>query len=713
MHSSVSVFCSSIVPLTSLPPPQFSVGGGARVLGLIMFVAWEERVICQERGNRVIHFYLKDAVGKSVLAVVGTERSVRHMMYVVPDHFLQAYGSTQACKWRARREVVDWLTSLVSHHHAGVQLDDSAQADELKILTPGTNVNNKILPDRMISRKLKFQSSGIEWSGMPWFCAKQLKHYSGFCRNGTTIDVHSFVYIMAEEENHYLGYLEDMYEDKKRQKKVKVRWFHHGQEVKHAIPHLNLQEGEVFITTHVQVISAECVNGPATVLTPKHYEKYLAVVPHTSLSEIHTCFRQFKNNKLKPFALTKLRGYSNQSALSCLNSPIFSKRKAKGEKSHTDDDENLTQDDPLRSSNKRNRSYKDQVLEKGFSGLQISDHKNEMTKFEPKYPSLKLKLSRKTMGIKVIGPKPQLSFQVGEKIEFLCQDSGIRGCWFRCKILSASPKQLKIEYDDLLDVDGPEKLDEWIPASRVAAPDKLGMRCPGRLTVRPCPPESTTSQTFEIGAPVDAWWCDGWWEGVITAINVNGDGTLQVFSPGEERFLMVDKKNIRISRDWIDNRWVDIQGKPDICSYLSSNGGSSIRMSTNSAVVGGSKSDCSAMLENKPSNVEVEVAKVEPDLSGLEAPICQESMKGMSLRKPLYAIHEDKDNNSGSGCDDDADKAVKTLLAFNEGKDNNSGDDSDADTDNDDDVDNDAENDYEDSEENFDCSELKPDAAEA
>lgn len=693
-----------------------------RMSGGGVFVAWEEQVICQERGNRVIHFYLKDALGNSVLAVVGTERSVRHMMYVVPDHFLQAYGSTQpinACKWRARREVVDWLTRLVSQNralHAGVQLDDSALAGEsLKILTPRINVNNKILPDKMISRKLKFQSSDIEWSGISWFCAKQLKHYSGFRRNGTTINVHSFVYIMAEEENHYLGYVEDMYEDKKRQKKVKVRWFHHGQEVKHVIPQLNLQEGEVFITPHVQVISAECVNGPATVLTPKHYENYLAAVPHTSLAEVHTCFRQFKNNKLKPFTLTKLRGYSNQSVLSCLDSSILSKRKAKFEKPHTDDDENFTQDDPLRSSNKRNKIFRDQVLEKGFSDLQISVPTNEMTRCEPKYPSLKLKLSRKTMGIKVIGPKlqgPQLSFKVGEKIEVLCQDSGIRGCWFRCKILSTSLRLLKVQYDDLLDVDEPKKLEEWVPASRVAAPDKLGMRCSGRLTVRPHPPEYTTGHSFEIGAPVDAWWCDGWWEGVITAVNVNGDGTLQVFSPGEERFLMVEKKNIRISRDWINNRWVDIQGKPNICSYLSSNVRSSIGMSANSAVLDGSMSDCSAILESKSSIVKVEVAKkVEPELSGLEAPVDMvESMKGITLRKPLYAIHEDKDNNSDGGCDDEADKAVKTLLAFNEGKDNNSSGGSDND---DEDVDDDADNEEEDNEEKFYCSEPKLGAAEA
>lgn len=32
---------------------------------------------------------------------------------------------------------------------------------------------------------------------------------------------------------------------------------------------------------------------------------------------------------------------------------------------------------------------------------------------------------------------------------------------------------------------------------------------------------------------MDAWWCDGWWEGVITAVNVSGDGILQVYTPGK------------------------------------------------------------------------------------------------------------------------------------------------------------------------------------
>jgi hypothetical protein len=31
---------------------------------------------------------------------------------------------------------------------------------------------------------------------------------------------------------------------------------------------------------------------------------------------------------------------------------------------------------------------------------------------------------------------------------------------------------------------------------------------------------------------VDAWWSDGWWEGVVTKIDNNGGDVLQVYFPG-------------------------------------------------------------------------------------------------------------------------------------------------------------------------------------
>lgn len=85
------------------------------------FVEWKEHFVSQERGNRVVHYFLKDSSGESILAVVGTERSVRHMFYVVSEEFLQAHGNESSIsanyKWRSRREVVDWLTSMLSKQH--------------------------------------------------------------------------------------------------------------------------------------------------------------------------------------------------------------------------------------------------------------------------------------------------------------------------------------------------------------------------------------------------------------------------------------------------------------------------------------------------------------------------------------------------------------------------------------------------------------------
>ena len=73
---------------------------------------------------------------------------------------------------------------------------------------------------------------------------------------------------------------------------------------------------------------------------------------------------------------------------------------------------------------------------------------------------------------------------------------------------------------------------EWVSSFRVADPDKLGQRCTGRLTIRPRPPEDSADCIFEVGAAVDVWWCDGWWEGVVIMTNVFGTNHLQIYLPG-------------------------------------------------------------------------------------------------------------------------------------------------------------------------------------
>ncbi|RRT51770.1 hypothetical protein B296_00044356 [Ensete ventricosum] len=97
------------------------------------YVAWEEVVVSNDKGRRVVHYYLKGAGGGVDLAVVGREKSLRHMSYAVPSQFVRSLmarphllpslpsssvphlpsASAFPFKWRSRREVIDWLSSLV------------------------------------------------------------------------------------------------------------------------------------------------------------------------------------------------------------------------------------------------------------------------------------------------------------------------------------------------------------------------------------------------------------------------------------------------------------------------------------------------------------------------------------------------------------------------------------------------------------------------
>ncbi|CAN1859858.1 Protein AGENET DOMAIN (AGD)-CONTAINING P1 [Linum perenne] len=539
----------------------------------VKFVEWEEHIICHEKGSRVVHYYLKNALGESVLAVIGTERSIRHMIYAISNGFLELYGSSlsvnAAAKWRARREVVDWLTSMVSKESGGVRNGSGINGynNDLRSIEAVTGLApfNTYFPEHVAQRKLMVRKASIAWSGVALICAKQLKHYPSFTRNGTMIPVHSFVFVLAAEVEHYLGYLEDIYEDKKGKKKAKVRWFYLSEELNSLIPQLNPHPREVVITPHVQIISAECIDSSTTVLTPLHFEKYVAVVqPNSSSSAVHMCFRQIKNNKLKPFALTKLNGYSNQSIVASL-------AKQNGECS---DLNKLTHDVPVRVDGKRKRTTKAQ------QGSQIGYSPTNVATDQPStFPKLKFSLSRSIASGDFVAPRipSPVTFKVGEKIEFLCEDSGIRGCWFRCKVLETSKSRLKVQYIDVQDVETSCNLEEWVPATRSAAPDKLGIRCAGRQRVRPFPPKDLGKSTFEVGAPVDAWWCDGWWEGVVSAA---GKECLQVYLPGESKSLNVPQKQVRTSRDWIQNRWVDLNPKADILNYLSSNIGCNGKLKT-------------------------------------------------------------------------------------------------------------------------------------
>ncbi|ESQ42887.1 hypothetical protein EUTSA_v10012909mg [Eutrema salsugineum] len=534
------------------------------------FVEWKEHFVSQERGNRVVHYFLKDSAGESILAVVGTERSVRHMFYVVSEDFVRIYCSESSIhagfKWRSRREVVDWLTSMLSKQNTQGNWSKSPKCESGESNGSPEFPSNGFAAQRGQATEevrppihLRVHNWEIMWSGTSWMCSKQLKHYPSFCRNGTTIGVQSFVFVMSKGEDRYVAYLEDMYEDKRGLKKVKVRWFHYTKEVKGAVALKNPHPKEVFITPHSQVISAECVDAPATVLTREHYEECVASFPNSLLEKVHMCYRQLRNNKVKPFDLSKLRGYLDQPIMSCLSSVEAGSVDCAMNK---EEDEECSEGQNVMVGAERSKKKQSRMM---------SDHL--LTTYESSCKRLKLDASGKRFSSPTdVHKHPCYNgvITADAKIEFLCQDSGIRGCWFRCTVLEVSRKQVKLQYDDIEDEDGYGNLEEWVPALKSAMPDKLGMRSSNRPTIRPARPDAKTPD-FDptVGEAVDAWWNDGWWEGVVIATGKPDAEDLQIYIPGENLCLTVHRKDIRISRDWVGDSWVDIDPKPDILSLVS------------------------------------------------------------------------------------------------------------------------------------------------
>ena len=72
-----------------------------------------------------------------------------------------------------------------------------------------------------------------------------------------------------------------------------------------------------------------------------------------------------------------------------------------------------------------------------------------------------------------------------------------------------------------------------MPALKSVMPDKLGMRSSNRPTIRPAPPDAKIADfDLTIGEAVDAWWNDGWWEGVVVATGKPNAEDFQIYIPG-------------------------------------------------------------------------------------------------------------------------------------------------------------------------------------
>ncbi|XP_041018109.1 protein AGENET DOMAIN (AGD)-CONTAINING P1-like isoform X2 [Juglans microcarpa x Juglans regia] len=92
-------------------------------------------------------------------------------------------------------------------------------------------------------------------------------------------------------------------------------------------------------------------------------------------------------------------------------------------------------------------------------------------------------------------------FKKGTPVEVSSDEDGFQGAWFAATVLDAiGQEKYLIEYRSLRTEDGTNFLREEVDIQHI----------------RPRPPESVMACDFNLNEEVDAFYNDGWWEGVIS-----------------------------------------------------------------------------------------------------------------------------------------------------------------------------------------------------
>lgn len=117
---------------------------------------------------------------------------------------------------------------------------------------------------------------------------------------------------------------------------------------------------------------------------------------------------------------------------------------------------------------------------------------------------------------------------------------------------------------------------------------------------------------------------------------------------GESLFLNVNKKDLRISRDWVGDQWVDIEDKPDILSVISDTISPENKVSLSSTIANAVKSDGLDACIEVPITTKLDT--VEEGKLNLASLTCSDT-----LPEDLDCVNEEKapslEQGSGQGVD--------------------------------------------------------------
>ncbi|XP_074325962.1 uncharacterized protein LOC141664002 isoform X2 [Apium graveolens] len=410
------------------------------------------------------------------------------------------------------------------------------------------------------------------WLGSSSTCKEKRKHYQSFQHGSVRFSIHDFVYVLAEEDKPRVAYLDDMYEDSGGKKMVVVRWFHRIGEVCIALPE-TYNDREIFFSLRSQDLNIEYIDGLASVLSPQHYKIFLREARHTQFKPF-VCHKQIDDDDVKPFDITRVKGYSEQKIFDyMLNSPASKNFKNQfpakdGLKVDVEGGNSLNVKPKKRlrisynSAKFLQPSNDSQVPHTTLTVPKLTDGSVNYKGGCQMYP-LNDSISAVPLATK------DVALTAGAEVEVLCQDSGVRGCWFRASIIKKNKDKVKVRYLDIKDAaDEVHNLEEWIFSSRVALPDEWCLRINGRATVRPAPvyQKARGSLVVKDGSVVDVWWHDGWWEGII--IRKESEDNFLVYFPAEKCDSVFSQNDLRPSQEWLGIGWKQMNDRPDLVSSV-------------------------------------------------------------------------------------------------------------------------------------------------
>ncbi|CAG7904098.1 unnamed protein product [Brassica rapa] len=504
----------------------------------VPYCGWNERHVRNAKGKVEARYYLERKDGGVDLAVVGRVKSSSKRMsfrYALKENHsvLKKLGSVE--------DVKGWLDSIVSGEMPHVA--DVPATTMTEQAAGGFNIRTSMSGKY---QKPIHPTIDFSWMGSSWTCRKRRRHYPSFSRNGVKVSVNDFVYVLAEQNKRLVAYLEDLYEDSKGNKMVVVRWFHKTDEVGVVLSDETVDR-EIFFSLCLQDIKIECIDGLATVLSPQHYDKFLKLPMSVQLPPFF-CQKIYGDDGLKPYDITQLQGYWRQEMLRYLNVSNFKSgegAQALGTDSATG--ASLVGCVGIRSKRRRSADGITDDCKASPDSVDVEASEASMCKEE----------------------KDGYYLKKGSLVEVLSQDSGIRGCWLKALIVKKHKDKVKVQYQDITDADDEsKKLEEWILASRVADCDQLGLRTAGRKIVRPVlkPSNENNVCAVGVGMPVDVWWCDGWWEGIV--VDKVSEEKFEVYLPGEKKMSSFHRSDLRQSMEWSSDEWVHIKSRSDIVSSV-------------------------------------------------------------------------------------------------------------------------------------------------